>query len=90
MIRHIKTTVSSLLANRSKFSVKSKLVIFESDDWGAIRTPSNSAIEELKTKGLDFSKSNYVVDKLEDAKDLELLFNVLSKFKDIRGKSPKF
>jgi hypothetical protein len=90
MLEHLKSTLSSFFANSRGQLVGSKLLIFESDDWGAIRTPSKSAVESLKLKGLDFSKSNYVVDKLEDSEDLDLLFNVLVKFKDKTGNHPKF
>jgi len=86
----VKSTLTSIITNSTGISVPGKLLIFESDDWGAIRTPSIQAVESLKFQGSDFSNSNYVVDKLENSEDLDLLFNLLLKFKDGKGNSPKF
>lgn len=39
-----------------------KLLIIESDDWGAIRTPSKEALQAFAAKGFDLGKSIYKVD----------------------------
>ena len=65
-----------------------KLVIIESDDWGAIRTASGRAYSELQRKGYDMKASCYNLDALETNDDLELLFELLMQYKDINGRHP--
>ncbi len=68
-----------------------KIVVFESDDWGAIRTSSNEALDELKKNGIDVDRCHYMLnDALETNQDLESLFNVLIRYKDIEGNRPQF
>ena len=68
-------------------------MIFESDDWGSIRMPSNQAREALikadAVKLNDFSHY-YLFDALESNDDLTSLFEVLSSFKDQCGNNPVF
>ena len=66
-----------------------KIIVFESDDWGAIRMPSNDVREYLKSKSIKFSNYGYDdYDTLASKEDLECLFNVLQKYKDINGRCP--
>ncbi|UJP64461.1 hypothetical protein [Mongoliitalea daihaiensis] len=68
-----------------------KIVVFESDDWGAIRTSSNEVLEELKKNGVAIDRCHYMLnDALETNQDLESLFNVLVKYKDVEGNRPQF
>lgn len=67
------------------------IVVFESDDWGSIRTPSLAALERLKAKGLQSSgaSSSYDnVDTLASNDDLELLMDTLSSINDFKGNPP--
>lgn len=67
-----------------------KLVVFESDDWGAIRIPSVKIREELLQKNLIRKNDPFsYYDSLETAEDYEALFRVLRMFKDSNGQSPK-
>jgi hypothetical protein len=68
-----------------------KIVVFESDDWGSIRTPSNNSLSQLKNFGIPVEKCQYMLnDSLETADDLSSLFTVLSKYKDSCNQSVKF
>ena len=89
-IKKSKTTFSALRTNFYGKSVKKKYIIFESDDWGSIRTPSKSALEKINKISLKSSKTNYMYDALESEEDLDLLFNLLSKYKNAKGEHPKF
>lgn len=68
-----------------------KIVVFESDDWGSIRVRSNEDTKALENEGFSFEgRSFYQYDGLESNKDLELLFEVLQKYRDKKGKNPIF
>ena len=68
------------MINRHGKKIPEKLVIIESDDWGAIRTPSREALQAFAKKGMDVARSVYKVDSLASKEDLEKLFDVLSSF----------
>lgn len=70
--------------------VKGKYIVIESDDWGAIRTPSKEIKQQIEQNFPDFSKSPYAVDGLASSNDLDFLFNELLSFKDFLGNHPKF
>jgi len=65
-----------------------KIVIIESDDWGAIRTPSKDALKAFENAGFELGKSIYKVDALASQSDLEDLFSLLLSFKNIHGEHP--
>ncbi len=68
-----------------------KLVVFESDDWGSIRTSKQIALNELKKVGVKTDNCHYMTfDSLERKTDIESLFNVLKSFKDVNGNHPIF
>lgn len=68
-----------------------KIVVFESDDWGAIRTSSNEALEDLRNVGVKVDRCHYMLnDCLESVDDLKSLFSVLEKYKDRVGNHPVF
>ncbi|MDN3658894.1 hypothetical protein QWZ08_24840 [Ferruginibacter paludis] len=62
-----------------------RFLIIESDDWGAIRTPSRYALEAFKNKGLDLPNSVYKNDSLASNEDLDALFNLLQSLRDNSG-----
>lgn len=78
------------LSNLYGQSVKRKIVVIESDDWGSIRTSSAEAFRAMKKEGLKVDANHYGYDSLESNKDLETLFNVLTEFKDASGRPPVF
>ncbi len=72
-------------------TINNKIVVFESDDWGSIRIPNKQVYNDLLNKKLITLNDPFsTFDCLENDEDLDLLFNVLSKFKDINGNSPIF
>lgn len=82
----IRASKSNLKGKR----IKEKLVIIESDDWGAIRTPSKQALKAFEEGGLDLANSKYKVDALTSKEDLEMLFEVLMAFKGSNDQPVKF
>ena len=74
---------------RKDFRTDRHIVVFESDDWGSIRMPQKKRWNELLRLGYAVDKRPYErFDTLESSEDLEALFNVLSKYKDINGNHP--
>lgn len=86
----LKALAGGIISNRSGKSIREKLVIFESDDWGAIRTPGKEELGLSAKVGMDIKKSQYKVDALASEGDLDDLFNLLSGFKDVNGNNPIF
>ena len=86
--------LSKVLSNIPGWCTKRKLIVFESDDWGTIRTCDLKALERLVEAGVDFNSydagrySNN--DALESSDDLSALFEVLSSYKDQYGQSAVF
>jgi hypothetical protein len=74
------------LANIPGWQTKRHIVVFESDDWGSIRTTSVEAVNRLVAKGIDFlsldaPRFSYN-DTLASAEDLSALFDTLSAVRD--------
>lgn len=84
--QQIKSFLSSTQINLKGAHVKQKLIIIESDDWGAIRTPSKESIYHFYRQGFEISKSIYQNDALASQDDLEKLFAVLQSHKGSDGK----
>jgi hypothetical protein len=71
--------------------IKKKVVVFESDDWGTIRTPSRAAYERMNDAGLKMDANPYNrVDALETEADMEALYQVLNLYKDKKERPPVF
>ncbi|MCA0349656.1 MAG: hypothetical protein LCH35_10405 [Bacteroidetes bacterium] len=85
----LKSHINAAKINSKGLKVNQKLLIVESDDWGAIRTPSKDVLDAFIKKGIDCSNSIYKNDSLASANDLELLFEVLGNYKDIDGNTAK-
>lgn len=86
--------ITSNLYNIPGWSSRRKIVVFESDDWGSIRMPSDKALDKLNAAGLDLvagdaSRYNHF-DTLESATDLEALGQLLLKYKGADGNPPSF
>ena len=88
-LRNLKNIASSISTNLGGKRIDRKIVVIESDDWGSIRVPSKASIDRLKIKGIDLNKNAYTkFDGLESNSDLELLFEILYKYKDFKGNHP--
>lgn len=87
IIKDLKKNISNI----SGWSSPDKIVVFEVDDWGAIRTRSKEARDNMISRGLDLKKNRFnFYDSIASASDLEALFGVLSKHKDKNGKNAVF
>lgn len=82
----IKKAAVKALINHKGPRLGQKLVVIESDDWGAIRTSSKQAYERLREKGyrVDLCPFNRY-DALESNSDLEALFETLHSVKGADG-----
>ncbi len=83
---YLKSFLGAFRFNLHGKKIKDKLIIIESDDWGAIRTPSKEALSAFRKKGFSLTENIYNVDALESKTDLEGLFNVL---KSVKGSDDK-
>lgn len=83
----MKTIVKKILDYRA-IQTKRKLIIFMSDDWGSLRMKSKEDQKILEQKGLKVNNRFDRFDTLETNEDLELLFDVLTKYKDVSGNHP--
>ncbi len=81
----IKSFLGALRTNQKGIKVKRKLIVIESDDWGAIRTPSRAAADAFERQGLEISGSIYRVDSLASENDLNSLFDLLANHKGADG-----
>ena len=74
--------------NISGWRTNKRIVIIESDDWGAIRMPSLSVFNNLRNRGFKVENCPYSkFDALEDGEDLEQLFDILLRHKDRLGRN---
>ncbi len=88
-----RSTLKSLLSvhasNLPGWRTNRKIVVIESDDWGSIRMSSLEAFNNLLKAGMREDRNHYnTFDSLESNKDLECLFETLSKFKDKNDRHP--
>lgn len=89
MLSNLKNRVRAHLINYKGWSTKRKIVVFESDDWGAIRLPDITKIEEYR-KRYPYPKNPYLkYDSLASEEDLNVLFSLISDCKDNFGNHPK-
>lgn len=81
----IKQLVKRVTANFG-YQTDKKQILILSDDWGSVRLKSFEARESLRKKGIDVDDNRFdQFDCLESNKDLEYLFEVLSKHRDRFG-----
>ncbi|HSI77214.1 MAG TPA: hypothetical protein VK957_15035 [Lunatimonas sp.] len=76
-------------------NIDQKIVVFQSDGWGAARLPNKQVFQCLLGKGIKLSfKENKgfrtVLDGFESPQELSQLLEVLLKHKDADGKNPVF
>jgi len=85
----LKRAVKRNLVNIPGWRTKRKIVVIESDDWGAIRLPGAEVLSELEKAGIDVGSDHYIRnDALASEKDLSQLFEILSSIKTGSGKAP--
>lgn len=82
----MKQKLKSILLNAPGSRIKQKVVLFESDDWGAIRCPDKQNYQTFKNFFGSYFKSPYLrYDTLASNEDLNNLFDVLTNHKDYLG-----
>lgn len=87
----LKSYLARTATNLRGWRTRRKLVVIESDDWGAIRMPSRQAYDSLLKAGIRVDRSHYDrLDCLENRQDLEALFNVLDAHRDRQGRPAVF
>jgi hypothetical protein len=70
------------------YQTNKKQIILLSDDWGSVRIKSKEDQNQLVKKGLSINNRFDLYDTLETNDDLELLFEVLTKYKDYKENHP--
>lgn len=89
IIVNLKHKLSFLKNSYQDCSIKSKILIIESDDWGSIRMPSIKSYENLLRNDIPVDRCPFLkYDSFETISDFEALYGCLSDFKDINGKPP--
>ena len=79
------------LSNIPGWRTNRKIVVIESDDWGAIRMASKEVLDKLIKAGVPISDCRYNNnDSLASEDDLSSLFEVLQSVKDQKGNSAVF
>jgi hypothetical protein len=85
----LKRDIKNLLLNLRGFKSRKKIIVLESDDWGAIRMPSMAAYNDLLSKGIGVDECGYNrFDNLETEDDLIALKETLYNIKNANGESP--
>ena len=71
--------------------INGHIVVFESDDWGSVRIPSEDALSYLQRRGVEFCMPDSYdkVDSLASDRDLECLHDVLTSVRDAKGNPAK-
>ena len=89
MLASFKNTLSMHFQNSSGWTTNKKLVVIESDDWGSIRMPSQKTYQKCLESGYRVDQNLFSrYDSLLTSEDLDLLFNLLTSFKDCKGNTP--
>jgi len=89
-MQKLKGAIKRNLVNVPGWRTKRKIVVIESDDWGAIRLPSETVLNKLEALGVDLGEDHYIRnDALASETDLERLFETLTSLNDSRGEPAK-
>lgn len=85
----IKNTIIRNIVNIPGWSTKRHIVIFESDDWGSIRTTSREIRDKMMAMGYPMSSFSSL-DSIESNDDMVGLFDILTKHCDCNGNNACF
>jgi len=84
-----KRVLSRHILNFPGWRTYHKIVVIESDDWGSIRMPSKRVYEKCLKAGYPVNRTEYErYDSILSQDDLELLFDLLTGFRDKNGNHP--
>lgn len=85
----LKPYLSRAIFNMPGWRTRRKILVIESDDWGAIRMPSKEVYDKCLHAGYPVDKISYErYDSLLSEDDLEILFDLLASFRDLHGNPP--
>lgn len=85
----IKKTLKSFYINFRVPRLQNKIIVFQSDDWGSLRTSNKSALDVLRKNNVKVDECHYTLyDSIASSDDLELLFELLSNYKDLNNSNP--
>lgn len=89
-IKGISNRAHRYINERRGWTTDRKIIVIESDDWGAIRMPNKKVYNRMLKNGVRVDKCNYCInDTIADKTDLEHLFQTLTSIKNANGQSPK-
>lgn len=82
----VNNRVQRYISENRGWKTDRRILVIESDDWGSIRMPSKEVYNVLLKNGISVDKCSYNKnDSLAGKDDMEFLFELLSKFKDINN-----
>jgi hypothetical protein len=85
-LKRIRSSIGRHIINLPGWRTNRKIVVFESDDWGSIRIPSQEVFTKLQQKGIDLATNPFSkYDALETEDDLVALFELLRCYSDTKG-----
>ncbi|PKD43261.1 hypothetical protein [Rhodohalobacter barkolensis] len=88
-MQKFKRKLGPYITNLGGWTTDRKIIVIESDDWGSIRMPSKQVFNKCLKAGYRVDRIAYEkYDSLASENDLELLFELLSGFKDFNGNHP--
>lgn len=91
ILQPLKDSALRVLTNARGWKTSRRLVVFESDDWGALRMRDQSALLALRSQGICRDENRYhALDSLENRDDMDKLFDVLQSFRDKQENPPTF
>ena len=86
-----KTATLRLATNLRGWKTRRKLLVIESDDWGAMRMPGPQAWKQLLQAGVQVDRCRYdSLDCLENRDDFQALMNVIDAHCDASGRPATF
>lgn len=89
VLRKARSKFMYLYSNLRGWKTNRKLLVLESDDWGALRQHSPACFQKLVKQGIPADKDPYFrYDGLETVEDLDLLCDTLGSVKNESGDSP--
>lgn len=85
----LRQAITNNFVNIPGWHTRRRIVVIESDDWGALRMPSREAYDRMLAEGIRVDRDPYChYDGLETASDLEALYDVLQSVSDSTGRHP--
>jgi hypothetical protein len=90
MLSKIKSNLRTSYINARGWRTNRKIVVFESDDWGAIRLPDVLKMDAYRKINPKTQNPYLKYDSLASTDDLTNLFSIIKDFKDNNGNHPIF